>query len=230
MDNLLCSIRVYLIVIGLILNLIIISGPSGSGKTFLAKRICKEFNHINIINTDSYYRDNFMIKILSLYFKDIYDRIISIKRNELIDTLTSLLNNEELINSYYYNFKTRKSTKKTIIRKRNQYTNQIVILEGIFAHRLIKNFKNNIFMKILCIEDKSLCLKRRIERDLVERGRKRKEVEERFQRSWEIFHNHSSNFKRNNEIIYLDNKDKEQYRNIINRIESLNLKTKKNMD
>ena len=85
-------------------------------------------------------------------------------------------------------------------------------------------------MKILCIEDKSICFKRRIHRDLIERGRKRKEVEERFQRSWEIFHNQSFNFKKDNEVIYLNKKDEEQYNNIINRIESLNLKTKKNVD
>ncbi len=212
------------------MNLIIISGPSASGKSVLAKRICKEFKYINIIKTDSYYRDNLMIKILSLYFKDIYDRMISIKKKELINTLSSILNKEELFYSYNYDFKTRKSTKKEININRNQYTNEIVILEGIFAHRLIKDFKNHIFMKILCIDDKNLCFKRRIRRDLIERDRKRKEVEERFQRSWEIFQKQSTNFREDNEIIYINNKNEEQYNNIIKRIENRNLLTKKNVD
>ena len=212
------------------MNLIIISGPSGSGKSFLADRICKKFDYIYIIKTDSYYRDDLTIKTLSLYFKDIYDRIISIKRKELIDTLNSLLNKEDHIYSYNYDFKNRKSTKTELIRDSSQCKNQTVILEGIFAHRLVEKFKKDIFMKILCIENKSLCFKRRIRRDSLERGRKRQEVEERFQRSWEIFHNQSSNFKKDNEIIYLNKKNGEQFNNIINRIESQRLKAKKNVD
>ena len=211
------------------MNLIIISGPSGSGKSHLAKRISEKFKDIKIVKTDSYYRDNLLIKIISLYFNDIYDRIISIKKKELIDTLNSILNNEELVPSYNYDFRTRKSTKK-YIRNRSEYTSQVVLLEGIFAHRLIKYFKKHIFMKITCIEDKSLCFERRIRRDLIERDRKINEVEGKFQKSWEIFHNQSSNFKKDNEIIYLNKKDEEKYKNIINRIEILNLKTKKNVD
>ncbi len=212
------------------MNLIIISGPSGSGKSFLADRICKQFKNTYRIKTDSYYRDDLIIKTLSLYFKGIYDRIISIKRKELIHTLSSILNKEEHIYSYNYDFRTRKSTKKEIIRITNQSTNQIVILEGIFAHRIIKKFRNQILMKILCIEDKSLCFKRRIQRDVIERGRKRKEVEERFQRSWDIFSNQSSDFKKDNQIIYLNKKDEEKYNKIIKRIEMLNLKNKKKVD
>ena len=212
------------------MDLIIITGPSGSGKSILAKKIRNEFKNINIIKTDSYYRDNIMIKLLSIYFKGIYDRIISIRRNELIDTLKSILNKEELIFDYNYDFRTRKSSKKEVIRENSQDANQIVILEGIFAHRLTRDFRNIIFMKILCIEDKNLCLKRRILRDLIQRGRTRKEVEERFQRSWEIFHTHSTNFRKDNQIIHLRKKDEEQYKYIINIIENLNLKNKKNMD
>ncbi len=212
------------------MNLIIISGPSGSGKSYLAESICKKFKNINIIKTDSYYRDNLMIKILSLKFNDIYDRIISIKSKELIYTLTSILNREELIYSYNYDFRSKKSTKKLIRININDYTNPIVILEGIFSHRLMNKFKTNIFMKILCIEDKNLCFERRIRRDVIQRGRQRKEVEERFNRSWEIFHNQSSNFKKDKEIVYLNKKDESQYNNIINRIESLNLETKKKVD
>ncbi len=212
------------------MNLIIISGPSGSGKSYLAKKICKEFKHINLIKTDSYYKDNFIIKILSMYFNDIYDRIISLKKKELKGTLISILNKEKLIYRYNYDFRRRKSTKKEIIKHSDQSTNQIVILEGIFAHRLITDFEKHIFMKILCIEDKSLCFKRRIQRDLIERGRERKEVEERFQKSWEIFHNQSNKYRKGNNLICLKKENKEQFINIINRIENLNLKNKKNVD
>ena len=209
------------------INLIIISGPTASGKSFLAKKISKEFENINVIKTDSYYRDNLFIKTLSLYINHIYDRLISIKKKELINTLTSILNKEKVIYTYNYDFKTRKSTKKEIILRTSQYRNQIIILEGIFAHRVIKNFKNNIFMNILCIEDKSLCFNRRILRDLLERGREKNEVENRFHKSWEIFQNQSTNFKNNNEIIYINTKEKEKYNNIISKIQSLNRKTKK---
>jgi len=57
---------------------IVITGPSGSGKTYLSNKLSKLFDNSIIIKTDSYYRDNFYIKLLSIYDYDIYDRFISI--------------------------------------------------------------------------------------------------------------------------------------------------------
>ncbi len=203
------------------MHLVIISGPSGSGKSILANKLLNEFKNISIIKTDSYYRDNLLIKLLSLFFNDIYDRIISIKKKKLIDTLTSIINKEKNIFTYNYNFKTKKSSiRRIFIKEENK--KKIVILEGIFAHRLINHFKNNIFMKILCIEKKELCYERRLKRDRIQRGRKKKEVEERFIRSWDIFHNQSYDFKEDNQVIVFDTKDEKQYSKIVYKLKILN--------
>ena len=206
------------------MHLLIISGPSGSGKSILANKLCNEFKNINIIKTDSYYRDSLIIKLLSIFFNDIYDRVISIKKKELMNTLISIIKKEKNIYTYNYNFRTKKSSIRKIFIK-DENNKRIVILEGIFAHRIINHFKNNIFMKILCIEKKELCYERRIKRDVIERGRKTKEVEERFLKSWNIFHKHSSDFKKDNEVIYIDTKDKKHYSNIVFKIKVFNSQT-----
>ena len=44
---------------------IVITGPSGSGKSYLSNKLSKLFNNSIVIETDSYYRDNILIKYLS---------------------------------------------------------------------------------------------------------------------------------------------------------------------
>ena len=74
---------------------IIITGPSGSGKTFLANFLRKHIKNAIIINTDSYYRDDLVVKFLSLFFIDIYDRLISLKNREISKTISSIYKNEK---------------------------------------------------------------------------------------------------------------------------------------
>ena len=59
---------------------IVITGPSGSGKTNLSNKLSKLFDNSIIIKTDSYYRDNILIRFLAIFLFDIYDRPISIKK------------------------------------------------------------------------------------------------------------------------------------------------------
>ena len=62
---------------------IIITGPSGSGKTFLSNKLLKLFDNSIVIKTDSYYRDNILIKFLSIFLCDIYDRPLSINKKAI---------------------------------------------------------------------------------------------------------------------------------------------------
>jgi len=59
---------------------IVITGPSGSGKTYLSIKLSKLFDNSIVIKTDSYYRDNILIRFLSIFLYDIYDRLLSIKK------------------------------------------------------------------------------------------------------------------------------------------------------
>ena len=192
---------------------IIITGPSGSGKTFLSHKISQKFNNTIVIKTDSYYRDNLIIKTLSIFINDIYDRFISLKNKELNKTIESLIKNKKYTTFYYYNFKDRKSG-KYIKKTKDNYKKCILIIEGIFAHRLDINYKQTI--NIICIEEKEVCYQRRIKRDLIERGRSKLEIKKRFFNSWNLFYKFLDVFKLNNKIIYLDKAEKNSYEKLIN--------------
>ena len=86
------------------MKIIVITGPSGSGKTFLSEKISKFFNNSIIIKTDSYYRDDLYIKLLSIFIYDIYDRFISIKEKCLTKTIKSLHNKNQHATFYNYEY------------------------------------------------------------------------------------------------------------------------------
>ena len=110
---------------------IIIMGASGSGKTFLANKLSRDLNNCIIIKTDSYYRDNLIVKLSSIFINDVYDRLVSIKEKDLLKTIKSIYRNEKSITFYNYDFKIKKSS--TLVKNIN-YNTQYVIIEGIFSH------------------------------------------------------------------------------------------------
>ena len=192
---------------------IIITGPSGSGKTFLSHKISQKFNNTIVIKTDSYYRDNLIIKTLSIFINDIYDRFISLKNKELNKTIESLIKNKKFTTFYYYNFKDKKSG-KYIKKTKDNYKKSILIIEGIFAHRLDINYKETI--NIICNEEIEVCYQRRIKRDIKERGRSKLEVKKRFFNSWNLFFKSLDVFKLNNKIIYVNKTEKNSFEKLIN--------------
>tara|TARA_B100000579_G_scaffold433088_1_gene451195 strand:- start:638 stop:1255 length:618 start_codon:yes stop_codon:yes gene_type:complete len=184
---------------------IIITGPSSSGKTFLTNKLSKYLKNTIVIKTDSYYRSCILIKILSIFLHDIYDRKISIKINEINKTLRSIYLKKDIINFYEYDYKNKKSTKyqaKINYDKEDQY----LILEGIFAHRIDLN--NNNTINIICQEQKEVCFKRRLIRDISTRGRDRMEVHKRFSSSWDLFYKHINKFIETNKVIFLKTNEK----------------------
>ena len=197
------------------MKIIVITGPSGSGKTILSNKLAKLFNNIIVIKTDSYYRDNIIVKILSLFIDDIYDRIISIKYKEIIKTIDSICNKEKYTSFYNYDFKNKKSTKLTRkIKYRNN--DKLIILEGIFAHRLDLNYKDTI--NILCVEKKEICYQRRLKRDQLKRNRNKEEVDKRFTKSWNLYFKNLKRYINSNNVITINQLDMTSYEKIINRI------------
>ena len=170
---------------------IVITGPSGSGKTYLSNRLSKLFDNSIVIQTDSYYRDNILIRLLSIFLYDIYDRPLSINKKEIISTILSLQRKDRLISFYQYDFK-RKISTQSKIRFNNKRDIQFIILEGIFSHRLNLNYQETI--NIICQEKKEVCYKRRLKRDQLERGRNIVEVKRKFNRSWYLFHKNIKNY------------------------------------
>ena len=197
---------------------IIITGPSGSGKTYLSKKLSKLFENSIIINTDSYYRDNLYIKLLSIFIYDIYDRYISIKDKCLIKTITSIYNKEEYAIFYNYDFRSKRSSQT---KRKIHYPNinKFLILEGIFAHRLDLNYEQTI--NILCKERKEICYQRRLKRDKIERGRNIEEVNSKFSKSWDIYSKYITEFLNRNIVTPINTDDKTNYKLLISKLQSL---------
>ena len=191
---------------------IIITGPSGSGKSYLSKKISKLFNNTIVIKTDSYYKDNIFIKFLSIFQYDIYDRPISFKKSEIKKTLRSLHNKDRLISFYNYDFQ-RKQSSKSEVTINYEGENQLLILEGIFAHRLDLNYNETI--NIVCEEEKDICFKRRLKRDQLERGRDGIEVNNKFNISWYLFHENVQNYLNNFEVLSINPLDMISYNHLV---------------
>jgi len=194
---------------------IVITGPSGSGKTFLSNKLSKIFDNTIIINTDSYYRDDFYIKLLSIFSNDIYDRIISIKDKYLMKTITSIYNQEEYGTFYNYDF-FRKRSSQSKIQINYINNNSFLIVEGIFSHRLDLDYENTI--NILCKEKKEICYERRLKRDKIERGRNIKEVNNKFSKSWDIYSKYLSKFLIKYKVISFNTADNKSYKQLISKL------------
>ena len=194
---------------------IIITGPSGSGKSFLSNKLSKLFDNSILIKTDSYYRDNILIRFLSKFLFDIYDRPLSIKKNELEKTIEAIYMRSSEIKCFQYDF-IKKQSSHSIKKISNKGDNQILILEGIFAHRLDLNYSNTV--NILCKEDKAICLKRRLIRDKSNRGRSQDEIMKRFCRAWNLFYLNLKSYIHYNQVIKINTSDKINYKNLIYKI------------
>ena len=200
---------------------IIITGPSGSGKTYLSNKLNKLFDNSIVIKTDSYYRDNIFIRLLSIFFYDIYDRPLSINKKELKNTLSAIHKKDKLIKFYEYDFKRKQSSysKKSIKYKGE---NQFLILEGIFAHRLDLNYQETI--NIICEEKKDICFKRRLIRDKLERNRNTSEVNRKFTQSWNLFYKNIIRYIDINRKISLNPVDKISYDNLVDYLQNISKK------
>ena len=201
------------------MKLIVITGPSGSGKSVLGKKLANSLDSSILIKTDSYYRDDLIIKLLSFFLHDIYDRLISIKEKKILLTINSLIKKEKTTIFYNYDFKSKKSSKHLRFIK-SQKNIRFIILEGIFAHRLELNYNNTI--NILCDQNKEVCRNRRIRRDQLQRGRNINEVIRKFNKSWYLYFKNLNNFKKQKKIITLRSDDNIVYKKLINNLENYN--------
>ena len=192
---------------------IVITGASGSGKTFLSQKIKHDLNNTIVVRTDSYYKDNLIIKFLSFFMNDIYDRIISINKTDIIKTIDSIYSNKKEIIFYNYDFKRKKSTKSL---REKEFKTKFLIVEGIFSHRIGINYRNSI--NIICMTDKDICYQRRLKRDELERGRNRKEITKRFNKSWNLFFKHLTRYKKENLVHEINPVHEISYKKIINKI------------
>jgi len=177
------------------MKLIFISGPSGSGKTTLSKKITGKFKNGFILSTDNYYKTGIISKFLSKFVRGFFDKRISFNYKLFKKDFDFIYENRISINDRYYNFE-----KKTIQNILNETRNiSFLIVEGIFAREFSNTINNKDYIFLEIKTKKNECMKRVIQRDLKERGKNKKQAENDFLKSWDIYYEKfkSSSIKNN---------------------------------
>ena len=152
-----------------------ITGGTGSGKTTILEELRKEFgeNDIGFISQDSYYNDNGNLS-LDEKNKINFDHPDAVDFELMIDHL-NLLKSGKNINQPIYSFKHHNRTEKTKLVK----PKKIMIIEGILILNNIK-LRDLIDYKVFVDANENLRFKRRLDRDINQRGRIAEEVIELF--------------------------------------------------
>ncbi len=166
------------------MKLIFISGPSGSGKTTLSNKIIKKIKNGIVLSTDNYYKTGLISKLLPKFIEGFFDRSISFNNKLFKKDFDFIYKNGISTCDRYYDFE--KKTIKNILNETNNIS--FLIVEGIFAKEFSNtlNTKDYIFLEIKT--KKNECMKRVVQRDIKERGKKKKQAEKDFLKSWSIYY------------------------------------------
>ena len=156
-------------------NIIGFAGGTASGKTTLASKLFNYYGENNsiIINQDSYYKDQ---SILSHEERKIinYDHPDAIDIKLLSNNLKALINGE-IINKPFYDHKTHTRD----INFDTVYPKKIIIVEGTLVFHF-KQLTDLMSLKIFIHISEKTRFKRRIERDIIERGRTSSSVHKQY--------------------------------------------------
>ncbi len=183
------------------MKLIFISGPSGSGKTTLSNQLIKKNKNGFVLSTDNYYKTDIKSKLLSKFIDGYFDRRISFNHKLFKKDFDFIFKNGISIYSRYYNFEKKKV--QNILNETNNIS--FLIVEGIFAKEFSStlNIQDYYFLEIKT--KKIECMKRVLQRDIKERGKDKKQAENDFLKSWDIYYKkfkpNSVKYNTNNFII-----------------------------
>ena len=166
------------------MKLIFISGPSGSGKTTLSKQIIGKIKNGIILSTDNYYKIGLISKLLSKFVEGYFDKSISFNFKLFKKDFNFILKNGISIYDRSYNFE------KKIIQNISNETNNInfLIIEGIFSKEFSRSLYNQNYSFFELKINKNECMNRVVERDFKERGKSKKQAEDDFLKSWDIYY------------------------------------------
>jgi uridine kinase len=167
------------------MKLIFISGPSGSGKTTLSNKIIKKNKNGIVLSTDNYYKTGLISKLLSKFVDGFFDKSISFNYKLFKLDFDLIYKNGISISDRYYNFE--KKTIKNILNEKNNIN--FLIVEGIFAKEFSNTLNNEDYFFLEIKTKKNECMKRVVQRDIKERGKDKKQAENDFLKSWDIYYN-----------------------------------------
>ena len=166
------------------MKLIFISGPSGSGKTTLSKQIIGKIKNGIILSTDNYYKTGLISKLLSKFIEGYFDRSVSFNYRLFKKDFNFILKNGISIKERSYDFE--KKTSKKFLNERNNIN--FLIVEGIFAKEFSNTLNNKDYYFLEIKTKKDECMKRVVQRDIKERGKDKKQAENDFLESWDIYY------------------------------------------
>ncbi len=166
------------------MKLIFISGPSGSGKTTLSNQIIQKNKNGIVLSTDNYYKTGLISKLLSKLIESFFDRSISFNKKLFKKDFDYIYKNGIAIYERYYNFK--KKTIQNILNETNKIS--FLIVEGIFAKEFSNTLNNKDYYFLEIKTKKNDCMRRVIQRDIKERGKDKKQAENDFLKSWDIYY------------------------------------------
>ena len=181
-----------------------ITGGTGSGKTTILNQIKDKFNEedIGFISQDSYYNDNGDLSFEEKN-KINFDHPNAVDFELMINHLIDLKNGVN-INQPIYSFFDHNRTEKT----KTIESKKIMIVEGILILNN-KKLRDLIDIKVFIESSVDLRFKRRLNRDISERGRSEEEVIELFNNRLNEMHKlYVEPMKKFCDIIITNNKKK----------------------
>jgi len=173
------------------MNIIFITGPSGSGKTTISKYISQYLTNSYILSTDNYYKTGLISKISSKIIKSYFDKNLSHDQGLIRRDIDNIIKNNSINHYYKYDF-IKKVTKKHLKRFSNI---QNLVVEGIFSLELTDFFSENQYLLIRLKENKCLCRKRILQRDIIERGKNNFFNLKEFNNAWNIYKNKEKKYR-----------------------------------
>ena len=166
------------------MKLIYISGPSGSGKTTLSNQIIKKNKHGIVLSTDNYYKTGLISKLLSKFVEGFFDKHISFNHKLFKKDFVLIYENGISVRDRYYNFE--KKTIQTILNETNNIS--FLIVEGIFDKEFCSTLNIQDYYLLEIKTKKNECMKRVVHSDIKERGKNKKQAENDFLKSWDIYY------------------------------------------
>ena len=160
-----------------------ITGGTGSGKTTIVNKVKNLFDRsdVGFLSSDSYYKDNSNLNF-SKRDKLNYDTPDAIDF-DLLNSHIKILNTGQDIHVPQYSFSTHLRLKNSTLFK----PKKILIIEGILILSNI-TLKGQINYNVFLDCSRDTRLKRRLERDISERGRNREDIIKLFENRLDKMH------------------------------------------
>lgn len=182
------------------MKIITISGASGSGKTTLADLIHKSIPNSLLLSLDRYYLSKVEQIEKNGFCNFDYPTAIDVDRLKE-DLLLLKQNGEATVPKYDFTISQRAGYEKVSV-------NDAIIIEGLFAGALLNDESDlTIFVDV----DMDLALLRRIQRDLIERGRTIASITEQYLNYVRpAYFEHIEKIKTNSDVVIKNNRSTEE--------------------